>query len=45
MLLCPWWLWPERLSRGIMGFAIGDAHDALFLLFENRGGRIFSAML
>ena len=28
-----------------MGFAIGDAHDALFLLFENYGGRIFSAML
>ena len=29
----------------IMGFAIGDAHDAPFLLFENCGGRIFSAML
>jgi len=29
----------------IMGFAIGEEHDALALLFENRGGRIFSAML
>jgi len=28
-----------------MGFAIGDAHDAPFLLFENGGGRILSAML
>jgi hypothetical protein len=28
-----------------MGFAIGEEHDALVLLFENRGGRIFSAML
>jgi hypothetical protein len=24
-----------------MGFAIGDAHDALFLLVENRGGGFF----
>ena len=29
----------------IMGFAIGEEHDALALLFENRGERIFSAML
>ena len=29
----------------IMGFAIGEEHDTLALLFENRGGRIFSAML
>jgi hypothetical protein len=29
----------------IMGFAIGEEHDALSQLCENRGGRIFSAML
>ena len=29
----------------IIGFAIGEEHDALSLLFENRGGRIFSALL
>ena len=29
----------------IMGFALGDAHDAPVLLFEDGGGRIFSAML
>jgi len=28
-----------------MWFAIGEEHDTLALLFENRGGRIFSAML
>ena len=29
----------------IMGFALGDAHDAPVLLFEDSGGQIFSAML
>ena len=29
----------------IMGFAIGEEHNVLVLGFDNRGGRIFSAML
>ena len=29
----------------VMGFAMGDAYDALSVLFQYRGGRIFSAML
>ena len=29
----------------IMRFAMGDAHDALSLLFQHSGGRIFSVML
>ena len=29
----------------IVGFAMGNEHDVLALLFENRGGRICSALL
>jgi hypothetical protein len=32
-------------GTGIMGFAIGEEHDALAQLCANREGRIFSAML
>ena len=35
---------PDDGTR-IMGFAIGEEYHVLVLCFDNRGGRIFSAML
>jgi hypothetical protein len=35
---------PDDGTR-ILGFAIGEEHNVLVLGFDNRGGRIFSALL